>query len=87
MIKEKQEKKEASIKDNPKATGSNAVASKKKEVARIEDKIEVSRTSPRSPAKTAIRRVIMPLIVLNPPKQKNYCSLGNFHADDCKYGG
>ncbi len=37
--------------------------------AKIRDKIEASRTSPRSLARTTIRKNIIPLIALNLPKQ------------------
>lgn len=60
---------------------------KEKSLAKIEDKIEASKTSLRSPTGTAIKRAIMLLIVLNLPKLKNSYSFGNLHVNGCKYKG
>lgn len=58
---------------------------KKKTLAKIKDKIKDSKTSPRSPGGTVIRRAIMSPIALNFPKQKNCCSLSDLSVNDCKY--
>lgn len=60
---------------------------KKRHLAKIKDKIKTSRTSSRSFARTTIRRAIMSPIALNLLRQKNSCSFGDLHIDDCKYGG
>lgn len=56
----------------------------KKSLAKIGNKIEASRTSPKSPTGTIIRKDIIPLIVLNFSKQKNSYSLNDLHIDNYK---
>ncbi len=57
----------------------------KKSLAKIEDKIETNKISPRSSTETAIRREIIPPIVINLPKQKNIYSLSDLYVDNYKH--
>lgn len=55
----------------------------KRSLDKIKGKIKANQTSHISPAKTTIRKAIMPPIILNLFRQKNSCSFSNFHVDDC----
>lgn len=63
--KEKQKRKNPTWKAIPRLQGSMPLLVKKKSLAKIKGKIELSKTSPRSPIRTAIRKAIIPPIIPN----------------------
>lgn len=60
---------------------------KRRSLAKIENKIKVSKTSLRLLIEITIRKNIILPIVLNLPKQKNSYNFGNLHVNNWKYGG
>ncbi len=69
MTKKEVKKERIRAEDNTQSIGSNVIASKKKSLVKIEDKIkskiEASKTSLRLLIRIAIRKTIMPRIILN----------------------
>lgn len=70
-------------KTTPRLRGLTLSLGEKRNLDKIEDKIEVSRTSHRLLTRTAKRKAIMLLIALSLLRQKNSYSLGNLHVGDC----
>lgn len=59
---------------------------KKKSLAKVKGRTEVSRTFLRLFIGTMIKKAIIPPIILNIPKQKTNCNFNNLHVNDCQPG-
>lgn len=59
----------------------------KKSLAKIKEKIEASKTFPRSPIGFMKKKGYYTTNYIKPPKQKNSCSFNNFYINNYKYEG